>query len=96
MKDEYYGVLISVSVCESDGGIYDDLGYLFEKDRFPTYEEAKRCYDSFNLTYQQEKELWLYLQKWIKPNDGLYLTYEIVDADGNSEWTGSFLGCKAE
>lgn len=94
LNNEWWGVLVSVSVCTPNGDIFDDLGYLYERDYITDYNEVRRCYDSFNLTLAQERELWLYLSNWIDMGQGLYLTYEIIDSDGNSEWTGSFLGYK--
>lgn len=94
LGNEWWGVLVSVSVCDSEGGIFDDLGYLYDRDYITDYNEVRRCYDSLNLTHAQEKELWLYLSKWIDRGQGLYLTYEIIDSKGNNNWTGSFLGYK--
>lgn len=54
MKDEFYGVLVCVSICDTEGAIIDDLGELFSRD-YLTYEEAKRCYHSISITNQQER-----------------------------------------
>lgn len=92
LGDEWWGVLVSVAVCDSDGGIIGDLGYLYERDYITDYNEALRCYHSLNLTLAQENELWLYLHKWINADEGLVLTYELIDSEGNNNWTGSTLG----
>lgn len=86
LGDMYYGVLVTVCVCDNNGAIYDDLCTLFERDGFSRYEDALRCYHSINLTTDQQVVLWLYLRNRIAADEGMYLSYEIVDIDGNSEW----------
>ena len=86
MEDEFYGVLVTVCVCDNNGAIYDDLCTLFERDGFSRYEDALRCYHSINLTTDQQVVLWLYLRNRIAEDEGMYLSYEIVDQDGYSEW----------
>ena len=81
-RDDYFGVLVAVSITDSEGAIMDDLGYLFEVDRIG-HDEAMRHYRSLNHTIWQHNELWLYLRKWIDKDQGLMLTYEVIDADGN-------------
>lgn len=76
--EELYCVLVSVCICDDRGNTYDDLGYLFERKHM-SFEEADRCYFSVGLTDQQERELWMYLHKHVGPNNGLYLTYELLD-----------------
>lgn len=84
MDNEYYGVLVTVCICDRDGAIYDDLGYLFDRDHM-SYDEALSCYSSINHTPEQERELYLYLSKWIKEDEGLYLVYEVIDDFGTSD-----------
>lgn len=85
LGERYYGVLVSVSVCDSSGSIYRDLGYLYDKDHITDYGEARRIYNNLNLTIPQKQELQLYLSKWIEEDEGLYLSYEIIDNDGYVE-----------
>lgn len=80
MNDELFCVLVTISICDDNGCIYDDLGYLFERKHM-SFEEADRCYFSVGLTDQQERELWMYLHKHVGLGCGLYLTYELITDD---------------
>ena len=82
--DNDFTVLVTIAVCDNEGSIYWDRGYLFEKD-FADYDDALRCYGSINHTLEQERELYLYLSKWIKEDEGLYLVYEVIDGFGTSD-----------
>ena len=76
MENEWL-VLATVAECDPSGCITYDCGYIFER-WFAGEEDAMRCYQSIGLSTSQERELWLYLSKWIPDGWGLYLMYEIL------------------
>lgn len=84
-REEYWGVLVSVSVCNNEGVIIDDLGYLFDVDGITDLDAAYRVYHSINFTVSQKHAMWLYLRNWIGEDEGLYITYEIIDNNGDFE-----------
>lgn len=85
MTNEYWGVLVSVSICNEEGAITGDLGYLFDVDQITDLEKAYGIYHGIDLAPDQKRAMWLYLRKWIGENEGLYISYEIIDSDGVCE-----------
>lgn len=84
--DVLYGVLVTVAVCDDNGNMTRDFGYLYDSGYvYNTCEEALRSYQMVGLTFQQEKVLWSYLRKWIGDNEGLYLMYEVTTSDDGTE-----------
>lgn len=82
MGDSYW-LLISACVCDKDGAVYRDMALPLLSIDCKTHEEAVRLYST--ATIGNESAMVLYLSKFIEPDDGIYIYYEVMDEDGVSD-----------